>query len=161
MPAHTKHFALQGLAGITLFIPALFAFYLYQSHSFVQQSCLYAPMDVTKLYPPCYIKPDRPYKTFYCNGNPVKDKKALHSFFLASQKMMREHDTICGVKIHFGKNAKYDSFIKALNVFYETRVALYSFENNYVRAINTSAEEEKKSKELFEKIYGVYIMGPE
>jgi len=160
MALHKRHFALQGLTAITLVIPVLFAYYLHQTGSFVQESFLYGPTDVMKLRPVYYVKPDRPFKIYHVNGNHLHDKKIMHNFFLSSQKMMKDGDTTCGVKIILDKGVTYKSFIDVLTVFCETRVELYSFEGNSLWAIDVSAGEEKKTREIFEKEFGVYVPSP-
>ena len=103
-------------------------FYSYQTNVFPFQGAIpvviWSKNDLNKHVRPI-LKQDRLYKTFHCTGNIVNDEKALHNFFLSSQKMMQENDTVCGVKIILDKGANYDCYVTAVNILHQTKVDIF------------------------------------
>lgn len=153
MRAYNKYSGLQGLAGLTLFVPVMFMFYSYQTNIFPFQGAtpFYTFDDefFNKHIMPV-LKEDRPYKIFHCTGNTVNDEKALHNFFLSSQKMMQHNDTVCGVKIIMDKGANYDSYVKAINILNQNRVDIFFSEDNVIWTVKWSDGEIKNMRKAQE-----------
>lgn len=153
MRAHNKYWGLQGLAGVTLFVPVLFMFYSYQTNvlPFQGATLMYTfNDDFFNNYIRPVLKEDRLYKTFYCNGNTVNDEKAMHHFFLSSKKMMQHNDTVCGVKIILDEGATYDSYVKAINILNQNRVDIFFSEDNVVWTVKWSDGEIKNMRKTQE-----------
>jgi hypothetical protein len=60
--------------------------------------------------------PQRHYHRILLTGTEAEDKVCLEYAQLAMRQMMASRDTVAGIQIHFGKQAKYGSFIRVLDI---------------------------------------------
>jgi hypothetical protein len=139
-----KHFRFPGLMGITLFIPALILYYLYDTDTLsvpvgktlyflnakdIREVPAYpdGPLvtvfnadalddDDSHFETPVIIFPKRKFTSIELTGNENHDKRVLKIAEMQMKKMQVTHDTLNGVRFVFGNKSKYESFIKALDL---------------------------------------------
>lgn len=118
-PKHTKPFLIYvpGLISLSLFFP-LATFHLDKYGAFekvrVMEVNWYSPEAVR----PFDLKfpPDRLYYVITLTGNKRNDDVKLDYAEASIRKMALLHDRISGLRIHFTDAARYESFIRALDI---------------------------------------------
>jgi len=95
----------------------------------------------------------RNYETFWLSADSVENSRILNSARLRLNLLKSKHDTINGVKISFSDSAKYECFIKALDICQEEWPHVFLPYKNDIYAvymnIDTTIIKEKWSVERF------------
>jgi hypothetical protein len=113
---HTKQrrFYVPGLISLFLFFP-LALFQLKQYGAFEKSYALevnwYSPELVDLQFPPA-----RQFQVISLNGNKRDDDIKLNFAQIAIQEMLAMNDTVNGVRVHFTDTARYESFIRVLDI---------------------------------------------
>lgn len=92
----------------------------------------------------------RKYKEFTFNGSLESDKNNLIRFQQSLKQQNAIKDTVNGIKLHFGKQMKYEVFIRILDVLTIENTPTYITYNNKLFVVNgapSDIERERKKKE--------------
>lgn len=77
----------------------------------------------------------REYKTFVISGSEAEEADKLVAIRSEFLRMVKDVDTLHGVKIHFGKTAHYDTFIRTLDYIAIVNMPAYGLFGNDLYAV--------------------------
>lgn len=98
---------------------------------------------------------NRSYKDFVFNGSLEEDKNILTAFQKSLRHQNTVKDTVNGIKIHFGRQMKYEVFIRILDILVEEDTPTYiPYKNQMLVVIGSKSDGEWQRKKL-EKELGV------
>ena len=145
-----------------LLIPVLCLWHFYSQKSFEIERAmdLGLPNKVTdaqlvKDYP---LLTKRKYKEFTFNGSLESDKNNLIRFQQSLKQQNAIRDTVNGIKLHFGKQMKYEVFIRILDVLTIENTPTYMPYKNELIIINGAPSDIERERKKREAKYGKPIV---
>lgn len=90
--------------------------------------------------------PARQYQVFTLNGNEKDDKLKLAFVQLTVRKMLAMYDTVNGIRIHFTDTARYESFVRVLDICMRENALIYTPYKNDVWILNQIRNEEERKR---------------
>ena len=115
MASHKKHFSFTGLYSVVLLLPVLVMFYGFNTKLFPPESVIYLYVEEHP-EPLNVINPVRNYSTFIITDDESQNELQFEKAKKAIKEVAVSNDTICGVRIVFGKKTKYNEFIRSLDM---------------------------------------------
>jgi hypothetical protein len=101
--------------------------------------------DIDSSLYPIYRLPNRIYIDINLTGDTEEDNIKLDFAQLEIRSMKATHDTIKGVRFHFNNEAKYSSFVRAINICKIENADRYIADGNNIWVLNTISEQDAKS----------------
>jgi hypothetical protein len=77
----------------------------------------------------------RQYKTFDLNGSEAYEAQKLKKLQLEFRRLKKAGDTINGVRVHFGKHAQYETFIRTLDYLAIEGMPIWGLYGNNIYAL--------------------------
>lgn len=125
--ANQRRIYVPGLISLILFFP-LAMFQLEQYKEFKKYYVLEVNWYSPELTRPHALKfpPVRKYQVLTLNGNKEDDNTKLDFARTTIREMLAMNDTINGVRVHFSDTARYESFVRALDICDRERGLTYA-----------------------------------
>lgn len=139
-----------GLLSLAL-LPLLFMWTLNSYHVFDDLRVLEITWpqrfeDIHSSIYPIYKTPDRVYIDINLTGDAEEDNIKLDFAQLEIRNMIATHDTIKGVHFHFNNEAKYRSFVRAIDICKMENANRYIANRNNIWVVNTILPHDAKQK---------------
>lgn len=136
-----------GLISLVLFFPlAMFQLYRYGAFekSYVSEVNWYSP-ELTRPHD-LQFPPVRDYQVLTLNGNKKDDNTKRNFAQIAIREMLAMNDTVNGLRVHFTDTARYESFVRVLDICMQEGALTYAPYKNDVWIFNRirNLEESKR-----------------
>ena len=154
---HRKIFYVPGMISLVL-LPLLMLYFFSSNKSFVKETAMVLGLPNKEEIPqmlqnvPCITQ--RNFKEFKLNGTLETEKDNLQKFQSDLKKLNKIHDTVNGIKLHFGKQMKYEVFIRVLDILTIENTPTYIPIKNDLLIVNGAPSDIKKANEIWEKEHG-------
>ena len=113
---HKRIFYRPGLISL-VFIPLLCLHFFYKNDSFRVYGAFYVDLVPNKEKFEEYKFPTlRKYRVFNFNGSESTEKEKLNELKFLLRKLVLEHDTIIGIRTHFGPKTNFDVFVSVFDI---------------------------------------------
>jgi hypothetical protein len=157
---HRKLIYVSGMISLLLLPIIGYAYFHYNKSWVVYRSMDFALPDQDSRYPDVAsglahksltldnVKVMRKYKSFELNGSEDSETEKLNAIRSELHRIKQTGDTINGVKVHFGKTAQYDSFIRTLDYLAITGTPLYGLFGDDLYALAPAPPKPSKNIEI-------------
>jgi len=139
-------------------LPILFLCYLNSHKSFEEQGSMNLGLpdkgsmeQMKKEYP---LIEQRNYKVFTFNGSLDMEKKTLAKFQKSLKKFNHIKDTINGIKLRFGKQMKYEVFIRILDIISIEMTPTYIPYEQELIIVNSAPSDIERQRKRDKEKYG-------
>ena len=147
--SHKKIFYAPGMISL-LFIPLFCLIFFYSQNSFVEYNCMDIGFLDDKSFQEIKAKYGFPiprkYENFVFNNKEKLQIDKFKTLKLSLQKLKKDYDTVKGIKIHLGEHCDYASYIRLINIMYETKMPTWIHYKNDIWVLIGNKSKKKKAE---------------
>ncbi|SNR65058.1 hypothetical protein [Flavobacterium sp. ov086] len=132
-----KIFYVPGMISL-VFIPLFCFYHFYKVDAFKVYSGIELGLPYEDVFEKYKFSTLREYKVFEFNGSELDGTKDLNQMKLYLRMLRTNKDTINGVKIHFGSQTYYETFIRTIDIIAEEEAPTWIINNNDIYILGSS-----------------------